>query len=307
MTNSLPEKVLLATDGSEDAALASRAAAQIAQKGGAELHVVHAWHDIPSPHAHRYIERELKARGQEILDQQVAAVEKLGPSVTDTHLVEGRTADAILWLADCIGTELLVLGSRGLGPLKRLLVGSVADGVVRNARCPVLVLRGGSVAWPPQRLILADDGSEAARRAGELTAAIGSLFAVEATLLRVYPELPAIDQEGRQSDARTADDELRRQQRLLKTRAWELESLLGRRPRTRIAAGDAAQVIVDSAYTEPAANRSGQDEADERAVLIAVGSRGLGLAGRLRLGSVSTKVLNAAVGPVLVYPAGEEE
>lgn len=56
MASSLPGKGLLATDGSEDAALAARAAADLARKSGAELHVVRAWSDIPSLYAHRYIE-----------------------------------------------------------------------------------------------------------------------------------------------------------------------------------------------------------------------------------------------------------
>jgi nucleotide-binding universal stress UspA family protein len=61
-----------------------------------------------------------------------------------------------------------------------------------------------------------------------------------------------------------------------------------------IAAGDAAVALLEEAR-----------EGDERRALIAVGSRGLGLARRLRLGSVSTKVLRAAGGPVLVYPQAE--
>jgi nucleotide-binding universal stress UspA family protein len=58
-----------------------------------------------------------------------------------------------------------------------------------------------------------------------------------------------------------------------------------------MAAGDAAVAILEEAR-----------EGDEARTLVAVGSRGLGLARRLRLGSVSTKVLKAAEGPVLVYP-----
>lgn len=305
MTNSLPEKVLLATDGSEDAALASRAVAEIAHRSGTELHVVHVWQDIPSPHAHAYIERELKARGQEVLDEQVAAVEKRGATVTERHLVEGRTADAILWLADRIGAGMIVIGSRGLGRLKRLLVGSVAGGVVYGSRYPVLVMRGGEEAWPPFRLVLGDDGTVAARKAGELAAAIGSLFGAEATVLRAYSELPQVDEEERRSDARLADDELRRQQRLLEERARELEVHLGERPKTRIAAGGAAEVILDTA--EAPGTASDLDETAPGRTLLAVGSRGLGLAQRLRLGSVSTKVLNAASTPVLIHPAVEEE
>ena len=44
----MPEKVLLATDGSKDAALAARTAVDVCQGTGAELHVVHAWHSVPT-------------------------------------------------------------------------------------------------------------------------------------------------------------------------------------------------------------------------------------------------------------------
>lgn len=47
MSNSLPDKILFATDGSEDAALAARASAEITHRSGAELHIVHVWQDIP--------------------------------------------------------------------------------------------------------------------------------------------------------------------------------------------------------------------------------------------------------------------
>lgn len=47
----LPDRILLTTDGSEDAALATRAAVTLAERSGAELHLVHVWHDVPSPYA----------------------------------------------------------------------------------------------------------------------------------------------------------------------------------------------------------------------------------------------------------------
>jgi hypothetical protein len=48
--NGFPEKILLATDGMQNTTLAARAAVDLAKGGGAELHVVHAWHTVPSPH-----------------------------------------------------------------------------------------------------------------------------------------------------------------------------------------------------------------------------------------------------------------
>lgn len=187
------------------------------------------------------------------------------------------------------------MGSRGLGPVGRIALGSVSEGVVQNARCPVLVLRGGDGAWPPERIVIGDDGSEAARGAGELAANIGRLFGAEALLVHVYPELPETDAEGRMSDARTVDDELRREERKLLERAKEVEEILGTQPRVRVAVGEPAFRILEAAEERGAPEKT----------LVAVGTRGLGPVRRMRLGSVSTKVLRAAKSPVLVFPRRE--
>ena len=47
--NRFPNKILLATDGSEDATLAARAAIELSNRTASELHVVHVWHDVPTP------------------------------------------------------------------------------------------------------------------------------------------------------------------------------------------------------------------------------------------------------------------
>jgi nucleotide-binding universal stress UspA family protein len=162
---------------------------------------------------------------------------------------------------------------------------------VHHATHAVLVLRGGEDAWPPERVVIGDDGSEAAKKAGELASSMGELFGARGVLVRAYPELPEADRVGRALDPRVVDDALRHAERELHERAEELGSLAGRRPRIGMAAGDAAVAILEEAR-----------EGDNAATLTAVGSRGLGLARRLRLGSVSTKVLRAAESPVLVYP-----
>jgi nucleotide-binding universal stress UspA family protein len=285
----LPAKILLATDGSEDAELAGLAAANLSVKAGAELHVVHAWQSVPHPIVDAEYYEEEAAR---ILEEQTERVAAAGAAVSEAHLVMGSPVDAILDLGGEIGADLVVVGSRGHGTLGRLILGSVSEGVVHHATRPVLVLRGG--AWPPERVVIGDDGSEAAKHAGELASSIGELFGARCVLVRAYPELPEADRVGRALDPRAVDDALRQAEHNLHGRAEELGRVVGRRPRIGIAAGDAAVAILEEA-------RGG----DEARVLIAVGSRGLGLARRLRLGSVSTKVLRAARGPVLVCPSGE--
>lgn len=287
----LPEKILLATDGSEDAKLAARAAADLSDKTGAELHVIHAWQYVPHP----VLDSEhYKEEAGRLLKVQTELVTSAGATVTEAHLTMASPVDAILDLSKEIGADLIVVGSRGHGPIGRLLLGSVSEGVVHHATRPVLVLRGGQDSWPPERVVIGDDGSEAAQKAGEMAASIGDLFGARGVLVRAYPKLPETDLVGRALDPRVVDDALHRAEQELHERAEELDRLVGRRPRMEIAAGDAAVALLDKAR-----------EGDEARALIAVGSRGLGLARRLRLGSVSTKVLRAAGGPVLVYPQPE--
>ena len=109
--------------------------------------------------------------------------------------------------------------------------------------------------------------------------------------MRAYPELPEADRVGRTLDPRVVDDALRRAERELHERAKELRSFSGATLKMGLATGDPAAAVLAEA-----------GEGVGAATLIAAGSRGLGPVGRLRLGSVSTKVLRAAEGPVLVYP-----
>jgi nucleotide-binding universal stress UspA family protein len=146
-----PTKILLATDGSEEAALAARTAADIAEKTSSELHLVlvglSVSHigmgppeiaDIPAPK-----QEELNQDARRLLDTQVEQIEASGGTVARAYLRIGRPDEEIVTLADELGSGLIVTGSRGFGGLKRALMGSVSDSVVRHAHCPVLVVRKG--------------------------------------------------------------------------------------------------------------------------------------------------------------------
>jgi nucleotide-binding universal stress UspA family protein len=147
-----PTKILLATDGSEEAKLAFASAADLSKKTGSELHVVYVGHmplvSYESPGAIT-LDPDLSGRMQEDaeqearrkLDEQVRQVGKTDGEVAEMHARVGRPDAEIVGLADELGAGLIVLGSRGLGPLRRALMGSVSDSVVRHAHCPVLVVR----------------------------------------------------------------------------------------------------------------------------------------------------------------------
>ena len=283
------EKILLASEGSEDAALAARAAIDIVQKTGAELHVVHAWHSLPSTRFESYVRSQLEQEAHAVIAGQVELIEDDGANVAEAHLREGPAVDEILDLAEEVGADLIVIGSRGLGAVKRVVLGSVSEGIVRHATRPVLVLRRGG--WPPERVVIGDDGSGAAEEAGELAAGLGRLFEAKVMMVRAYPKLPAMDIEGRELNARMVDDELRREERKLRERATRIQEAHEILPEIRLSAGDPAARLLEAAEEGGAPEKT----------LIAIGSRGLGAMRRLRLGSVSTKVLHAAKGPVLVH------
>lgn len=288
----LLSRVLLATDGSEDAGLALHAAVDLSERIGSELHVIHAWAELPS-YAHPSITIATDAefceqKAQELLFEQLDALQNTGATVAGTHLPRGRPAERIVDVADQVGANLIVMGSRGLGTVKRLLLGSVSEAVVQLASCPVLVMRGGEEAWPPARIVVGVDLSEESKGAAWLGTALGKVYGARVLLLLAYPKLPETMEDWGMT-ALEDEDELRQRVWLrLKMMSNELDSQFGYYPRVRTVLGDPASII-----------QSAGEEGDQPA-LVVVGSRGLGAVRRMMLGSVSTDVLRAAGGPVLI-------
>jgi len=138
---------LLATDGSPHAELAAMTAVDLAESTGSRLHVVVVGRTFSQAVYEFYTETEegredLRREAQEILDEQVRKIEEAGGTVAIAHLKMGERRDeAIVHLAEDIGAGLIVMGTRGFGGLKRVLMGNVADSVVRHAHYPVLVVR----------------------------------------------------------------------------------------------------------------------------------------------------------------------
>ena len=137
-----PTKILLATDGSREADLAATTAADLAKSTSSELHVVYVGQVLPPPLTQTEIETgRLDREDQALLDQQVRKIEEAGAAVAEAHRRAGHEDAEIVALAEDIGAGLIVMGSRGQGGVRRALMGSVSDSVVRHAHCPVLVVR----------------------------------------------------------------------------------------------------------------------------------------------------------------------
>ena len=147
-----PTRILVATDGSEEATLAASTAAELAKSTGSELHVVYVGHlpivfyespgaIVVDPDLHRRMEEAAEKAARNRLEELAQKIEQAGGEVTEIHARVGYPDAEIVGLAGRLSAGLIILGSRGLGPLKRALMGSVSSSIAAHAHCPVLVVR----------------------------------------------------------------------------------------------------------------------------------------------------------------------
>lgn len=168
--------IVVGVDFSDEAALASRLALAVARRAGARLVLVHAAampdaaYGVPDSmvgtrDAYLAILRDRVADDQRALGELRERLDGQGAEVS--HLViDGFADDAIGHTAEELGADLVVVGSRGRRGLSRLLLGSVAERVVRTSPVPVLVARGERDAADGgfRRILVATDFSAAAER-----------------------------------------------------------------------------------------------------------------------------------------------
>lgn len=137
-------------DNSDEAQLAVAHAEYLARRSGADLRLL-AVHEpelifgvnqVPAGYDHVELARLERRRLTRGLEETTAAI---GPGLEVRHeLLEGSAAQALAAAADD-DVDLLVVGSRGYGPARRVLLGSVSSGLVRSSSAPLLVVpRGGS-------------------------------------------------------------------------------------------------------------------------------------------------------------------
>ncbi|MDG6995325.1 MAG: universal stress protein [Nitrososphaerota archaeon] len=141
-------KVLVAVDGSENSIKAARVAAEIAKNTASELTILHVMTipysafsgDVPLPLDD--MEREARKAGEEYLSKAISAIKdkkiRVNTAITESYDSPVR---GITEYAKKNNFDLIVVGTRGLGGFKRLVLGSVASGVVHYAHCSVTVVR----------------------------------------------------------------------------------------------------------------------------------------------------------------------
>jgi nucleotide-binding universal stress UspA family protein len=145
--------IICGADGSPDSRLVVKAAGDLARRLGARLVVVHVVADVPDPvpPGMAYAPMARSAALQRRLEADVEAAEALlertvlEASVSDAErrVVIGNPAQRLADLAQSEGAALLVVGSRRRGPYKAAFLGSVSNGLVGIAGCPVLVVPRG--------------------------------------------------------------------------------------------------------------------------------------------------------------------
>ena len=274
-----PLRIVIGYDGSRDAALALNWAVEAANR--LELPVVAVvagpGHEGPVPEGDWDSTRleEIRAAAEWALSD-AAAVD--GSAVVR----RGPVAQTLLEAAE--GAALLVVGSRGHGPLNSLVMGSVSQAVARRAGCPVVVVRPSETP-APSRIVVGVDGSLGCRAALEFACSRAELTGepVVALYARKLPKF-FVDAQGRVPPVLVArlDDEERLAQEAADDLRKKYPDVDLRSHTVKVAA---AQGLVDASLT---------------ASLVVVGSRGQGAVPGMLLGSVSQAVLHRALCPVAV-------
>jgi nucleotide-binding universal stress UspA family protein len=293
-------RVLLATDGSDDARIAGAWLTQFPLPAGSHLRVVSAVSIPPSaldvPPVRDFV-ASLRAEAKRDAE---AARAQLAPWFTDSdsQVLEGDAREAILRAAEEWSADLIVLGARGLGAVAGFLLGSVSLGVARHARCSVMVVKPG--AGVMRRILIAVDGSAHATAAAAFVAKLrlDPTMVVQLAGVAQSPPYPATTPRFASGMVRDAITQI------VKERTAALEQALAKaaspfagvvkKIERQVFVGHPLDVLLEAATKSDAG-------------LVVVGARGLGTLKRLVLGSVSEGILRHADRPVLIVKTGEPE
>ena len=143
-------KILVAFDGSPDSLKAVKRASALATEFGASLIIVHVYsipsfaYGGPGPMPlvdFKSLEDSARSKAREILDKGKGICAQEGVQAKAELLEATSIVQAIIELASKENVDLIVMGTRGMTGFKKLLVGSVSNGVVTHANCSVLVVR----------------------------------------------------------------------------------------------------------------------------------------------------------------------
>lgn len=292
-------RVVLAYDGSAGAQQALALAGAVAWPHGATIEIVSVIEPAAvlagpptAPGAvlpAAELDGEVTAVQQEQVDAAVRELVDAGRTGQGAVL-RGRPATVIVDHATRLGADLVIVGSRGHGPIASLVLGSVSSEVVDNAPCPVLIARTPGIT----KVLFATDGSEPSGSAEELLAAWPIFENVPIHVVSIAHVTapwhtgiaPTMHAEVTRAYAADVDVARAEHARIVEESAARLRAA-GRSIETSVRAGDAAAQII-AAAEETAAD------------LVVVGSRGRTGVSRMVLGSVARNVLHGSERSVLI-------
>jgi nucleotide-binding universal stress UspA family protein len=280
------DRILVPTDGSEAADAARDGAIAVAAATDATLHVLYVA-DTNQPSLAR-IEGEvrdvLEGEGADVVEAAADRARRQGVEVVD-DVIQGGPSRTILDYVDDRGIDLVVMGTRGQRDLERIVLGSVTGRVLRRSPVPVLAVppEADALVFPPERVLVGTDGSDAADRAVREAGRIAGVSGGRVTVGTVV-ETGLLGFDVRSESAAA---ERREHTEQLVSEAADLATDAG--------AGSVETAVRDGDTVDEL--NALADEAD--ADLLVLGTHGRGGIDRRLLGSVTEGVVRAARRPVL--------
>jgi nucleotide-binding universal stress UspA family protein len=141
------QNIVVATDGSPSSQTAAKTAAELAAQLGARITLIYVFEPIKYALPEGYVPytseqlTEMTEHFEQMLRSAKTEVTAAGATQVETRLLQGVAADEICEFAKREGADLIVVGTHGRGLIERVLLGSVAEKVVRSASVPVLTVR----------------------------------------------------------------------------------------------------------------------------------------------------------------------
>jgi nucleotide-binding universal stress UspA family protein len=266
--------MLVAIDGSEYSDYALNIAVKLGEKFSSVLDLVHV-NPLPSEKS------TPPTKADNVLDDRVGIVKERKLICNPINIQSNDPADEILKLANSGTYDLVVLGSRGLGGLKNLVLGSVSSKVAKESKYSVLVVKSRIETVP--RILLGYDGSEKSERALELASDLGMKFGaqVDVTCVLNIPVSPEA-YIGSEIDKWEKDMRIMLESAIAKLRANGIRSQ--------------GKILEHSNIALALTNEAEKESFD----IIIVGSRGQGRLKSLLLGSVASGIANSSKTNVLI-------
>lgn len=288
------EIIVVAVDGSGASNNAVRWAANTALKRGLPLRLATSYTMPQYLYAEGMVPpdelfADLQSESMETIEKAREIAHEVAPGILIGHTIaEGSPIDMLLEMSSDV--TMLVLGSRGLGGLSGMVLGSVSAAVVSHAHCPVVVVRENNLVTEETKygpVVVGVDGSEVSQHATEYAFEEAAARGAELIAVHTWMDMQAQSSLVGMSAAQSQWDEIEQQQRELLSE--RLEPLMEKFP----------DVVVKKVITRDRPVRALAEQA-EGAQLLVTGSHGRGGFRGMLIGSTSRALLQSAPCPMMV-------